>query len=460
MNLNPMVWLRNRFVRDAATLQVAGMFNQVSQLISAVALAFLLGAHGQGLYVSAISLQALFYFMISVGVAQATTSQIAAAAARGNEYKSSGWVTFMAKAVLVFGTLLLVGGALILPSLGEALYGSREVGVWAAWLCAQPLLELPRVVAMVSFQGTRRMFLLGQVENGHELVRFFLVILGATITGTAEGAIIGTLLASVIGSILASELYREARKDGGHPLPSVRQIVVRMREIKIRQGIRQGVRVALLKNGQSLFGTVFPRLIIGVVAGVSWVTYFHIAQRIMMVPMMFALGVSRTLLPALGELAGKKDLARFRRLFVRATLFTGGLITVCELCLLALVPWLVPLLFPEDYVRPVFAFAGILVIGYIPYGFGATLESFYIVANRIKALLFITTLGAAITIPINVWLILHVPYTGTAWGLSLYQSWTLVHLVYVAWFFHTVRLRGAVWGEGEGDMQSSGAGEG
>jgi O-antigen/teichoic acid export membrane protein len=446
VNLHPVTWLRNRFVRDAATLQVAGMINQASQLASAVALAFLLGAHGQGLYVSAISLQALFYFMISVGVAQATTSQIAAAAARDNEYKSSGWVTFMAKAVLLFGTLLLIGGALILPTVGERLYGSREVGVWAAWLCAQPLLELPRVVAMVSFQGTRRMFFLGQVENGHELVRFFLVILGATITGSAEGAIIGTLGASVIGSILASELYREARKDGGHPLPSARQIVARMREVKVRQGIRQGVRVAFLKNGQSLFGTVFPRLIIGVVAGVSWVTYFHIAHRIMMVPMMLALGVSRTLLPALGELAGKKDIDRFRTLFVKATLITGSLIAVCELLLLALVPWMVTLLFPEDYVRPVFTFAAILVIGYIPYGFGSTVESFYIVANRIKALLVITLIGAVITIPTNVWLILTVPYTGTAWGLSLYQSWTVVHLVYAAWFFRSVRRGGGVWG--------------
>jgi O-antigen/teichoic acid export membrane protein len=455
VNLRPLAWLRNRFVRDAATLQVAGLLNQVSQLASAVALAFLLGAHGQGLYVSAISLQALFYFMISVGVAQATTSQIAAAAARGNEYKSSGWVTFMAKAVLVFGSLLLVGGILALPTVGERLYGSREVGVWASWLCAQPLLELPRVVAMVSFQGTRRMFLLGQVENGHELVRFFLVVLGATITGTAEGAIIGTLVASVIGSILASELYREARNDGGHPLPGVRQILARMREVKIRQGIRQGVRVAFLKNGQSLFGTVFPRLIIGVVAGVSWVTYFHIAHRIMMVPMMFALGVSRTLLPALGELAGKKDIVGFRRLFVKVTVITGTSIAVCELLLLALVPMVVQALFPEDYVRPVFTYAAILVIGYIPYGFGTTIESFYIVANRLKALLVITSVGAALTIPTNVWLILNVPYTGTAWGLSLYQSWTVVHLVYAAWFFRGVRRRGGFWTVPEGEGASA-----
>jgi len=443
----PQRWIQSRFLRDAATLQVGGMINQSSQLLSAVMLAFLLGAHGQGLYVSAIALQALFYFLINVGVAQATTSQIAAAAARGNEFKSSGWIAFMAKVVLVFGAALFVVGWFVLPTIGELVYDERAVGVWAWWLCAQPLLDLPRVVAMVAFQGTRRMLFLAQVENGHELVRLFLVVFGAMITGSAQGAVIGHLLASVIGSILALELYREARHDDGYALPDVRQIVARARDIKIRQGIRQGIRVAIMKNGHSLFGNVFPRLIIGGVVGMSWVTYFHIAQRVMMVPMMFAQGVGRTLLPALGELAGLKDLTRFRRLFARATLITGGAISSAVLGSLLVIPWLVSALFPPDYVRPVFTYAWILALGYVPFAFGSTLESFYIVANRMKALLYIALVGAAITIPANVWLILNIPYTGTAWGLSLYQSWTLVHLCYVGWFFRRTRRAGGVWAE-------------
>ena len=84
--------LRNKFVRDAATLQFAGFLNRFSQAASAIALAFLLGADGQGLFISAVALQALFYFLVNLGVAQATASQVAAAAARGNAALSVGHV--------------------------------------------------------------------------------------------------------------------------------------------------------------------------------------------------------------------------------------------------------------------------------------------------------------------------------------------------------------------------------
>ena len=47
--------LRSRFVRDTATLQAAGVINQLSQMISTVLIAYLLGAEGQGLLVTAIA---------------------------------------------------------------------------------------------------------------------------------------------------------------------------------------------------------------------------------------------------------------------------------------------------------------------------------------------------------------------------------------------------------------------
>jgi len=34
-----------------------------------------------------------------------------------------------------------------------------------------------------------------------------------------------------------------------------------------------------------------------------------------------------------------------------------------------------------------------------------------------------------------------IPYEGTAWGLSLYQSWVIVHLCYVVYFFATSNRR-------------------
>jgi len=470
---DPFSHLKSKFVRDAATLQVSGLLNRFSQAGSAIALAFLLGAEGQGLFISAVALQALFYFLVNLGVAQATASQVAAAAARGNTYKSAGWIAFMAKVLVMYGIALLAFGFLLLPKMDFVLsevgryigpffdrfpalddffsanrdssYDDHRIWVWAGWLCALPILEAPRLVAAVAFQGTRRMRFLAQLENGHELVRFYLVVLGAMVTGSPVGALLGMIGAGAISSILAIELYREALHDGGeYPLPRVGEIFRRARDIKVRQGIRQGLRIALLKNGQSLFGNVFPRLILLFAAGARWVTYFHIAQKIMEVPMGLAQGVTRTVLPALGELAGLKDMDAFRHLFRRVTLITGGVITLAILCALPLIPIFVGLMFPDEYRDPVFTFAWILALGYIPFAFASAVDSFYIVSNQIKAWIWLTVLGAAITIPTNVYLILTINYTGTAWGLSLYFSWVLVHLAYITWFLNRHKEQG-IW---------------
>jgi O-antigen/teichoic acid export membrane protein len=103
----------------------------------------------------------------------------------------------------------------------------------------------------------------------------------------------------------------------------------------------------------------------------------------------------------------------------------------------------------------------------VPFAFAVGLESFYIVSNRVRAWIGLTVIGAIITIPTNVLLILKVPYTGTAWGLSLYQSWVLVHLCYATWFLTRKARRGGVWAlehEQPGDggaprLEASGAAE-
>ena len=437
--------LRSKFMRDAATLQVASTVSQVFQVFTTAALALILGAKGQGLYISAIALQALVFFLVNVGVLQATVSQVAAAASRNNEYKSSGWIAFLAKTVAVFGVVIFILGFFVLPWIGELVYKDRTVGLWAWWLCAMPLIELPKVVASAAFQGTRRMVALGQLDTTYDLCRFFLVVCGALVTGDARGAIYGLLAASAVGAVVAAGLYRKARRDGDYPLPSVGTILRRGRDIKIRQGIRQGLRVALIKNGQSLFGNIFPRLIIGAVTGLDWVAYFHIAQRFLSVPMMIGGAISRTVLPALGEFAGQKDLVSFRRLYFRSTFITGFFISGALLLTLSATPWLTRVFFPDDYAEPVLAYAKILILGLIPFAFAVANEPFYIVANKLKALLWLTFLGAAITIPTNVWLIANIPYTGTVWGLALYQSWVLVHIGYICFFFWRNRRSSAIW---------------
>jgi len=427
--------LRNKFLKDTATLQVSGLINQASQLISSAVIAFLLGAEGQGALGVAVMLQGLFYNLVSVGVIQAAVGQVASATARGMQGKVAAWMAFVAKTYVLFNTLLIVGGFFVLPRIGAAWYGSEDLGWWAWWLTLWPLVDTPRAVVVVALQGTRRMLPLAQLETAQELGRVFLVTAGAVITGTPEGAIVGEIISRLLAMFVGLEIYREAHADGGSYLPPLREVLRHVPEIPMRQGIAVAIRLGIVKNLSSIFLRVLPRLLIGGTAGLSWVAYFQIAQRIIDIPMMLLQGVSRTMLPALAERHGLKDLAGFRRLFVRTTWIAGSTIAIGILCVLALIPWICRHFYPDDYARPVFLSASILALGYIPMAFAVGLESFYLATNQVRANVVLALAGCAVTIPVNVYLVQHLPETGPLWGLSFYMSWVFVHFAYVAWWF-------------------------
>jgi O-antigen/teichoic acid export membrane protein len=447
---HPLAFIESRLVRDATTLQLSGVMNQASQLVSSIVIAFLLGAHGQGQYAVATMLQALLYNLVNVGVVQATVSQVAAASARDLKEKVAAWLALLVKSYFLFSALLIGLGWLVLPRLAVWWYegelgrdSAHELGLWAWWLTFWILIDTPRAVAQVAFQGTRRMLALGQLDNGHELIRAFLVILGAAITGSAEGAVLGEIASRALAAFLAFHMYHGARGDGGAYLPSMLEVLKRVPEIPLRQGLRLGVRVGVIKNTTTLVVTVLPRLVLGGSAGFAWVAYFHVAQRIMGLPLILMQGVSRTILPALSERRGLKDLAGFRRLYWRTTWIAGASISAGILVGLAFVKPFVELAYPSDFGPPVFVCCAILALGVIPSSFAVAQDPFYILTDRMRPNLIICLIGALVTIPANLVLVRLDPATGPVWGQTLYLAWVLVHFGYIAHYFRNVAKRGA-----------------
>jgi O-antigen/teichoic acid export membrane protein len=336
----------------------------------------------------------------------------------------------------------VIGGFFILPRIGAAWFGNEDLGWWAWWLTLGPMFDTPRAVVSVALQGTRRMLPLAQLETTQELGRVFLVTTGAVITGSPQGAILGDLTSRVLAMFVSLEIYREARADGGTFLPALRSVLRFMPEIPLRQGLVIAIRLGIVKNLSSIFLRVLPKLLIGAAAGLSWVAYFQIAQRIMDIPMMFLHGVSRTMLPALAEKHGLKDLAGFRRLFLRTTWLAGGLIALAILAMLPLIPFVLRSFYPDDYARPVFLCASILAVGYVPMAFAVGLESFYLATNQLRANVVMALAGCAVTIPAYIWLVRTLPETGAIWGQSFYMSWVFVHFAYVAWWFRRAARTG------------------
>lgn len=457
--------LAKKFVADTLVLQASGMLTQFSGFLSSALLAFALGAHGQGLFVMAVTLQALLFNLVSVGVIQATVSQLASANSRGLHEKVTAWLAFLVKTYVVTGGLMITVGWFALPPLCEAAYGddlppeeARDLGLWAWWLTWWILIDTPRALAQVAFHATRRMKPLAQLDAAHEFIRLFLTLGGVVITGSPVGAVLGEIASRLCAAYLALHMYGAARRDGGDWLPSWREILRKVPGIPLHKGLRLGLRLGLLKNATTIFINVLPRLLLSDFASFAWVAYFNIAQRIMGLATTAMQGVSRNVLPALAERRGKNDFVGFRRLYWRTSLIGGSLIAVAILLGLMIARPLIERFYPSDYAGPVFMCCWILALGMIPTGFGIALDPFYILTNKMRANLTIALIGAIVTIPINVYWTMLWPETGPVWGQALYLSWSLVHFCYIAWYFRITDARRVWSSESVAIAPSSGAG--
>ena len=434
-----------KFMRDTLTLQASSLLNSVGNIASTVLLANLLGAREQGEFYVAISLYSLLFFLMNQGVQGATVTQVAAASARGLSDKVAAWLGFLAKAYLLLGLLLAGLGFFVLPWASvHLLKASSTIGWLAAWLCLTPLLELPRVVTSAALQGTRRMSFLARIENGQESLRLFFVVLGGLLSATAVGPVLGMLVASLLGSVIALERYAAARASRGGLLPSVREIARHARDVSLRAGLPLGFKLGAVRSIDALGTQTLPTLILQRVCGPNEVAYLRIAQRILSVPLLMMQGISRNTLPMLSELAGLRDMTRFRRNFIVASLLTGSLISVALLCGLPLIPWGLATFFPVLYREPVWHMAKILVPGFVVMSFSIANDTFYLVTNTLRVGV-ILCVAMLIVNCLVVWYLAWLdPRYGVAWGLSFTMATASLHYLYAAYWFRRHRREQAL----------------
>ena len=428
--------LRNKFVRDTATLQAGSFLTAFGNFASAAALAFLLGPREQGRYYLAISLYALLWLLMNQGFVGATVSQVAAANARGLERKIAAWLAYLAKAYVALGVVLVVLGPLCLPAIGSRVFQAPpDVSLWAQWLTITPFLEMPRVVVCAALQGTRRMLPLTQVENSQELSRVFLVVAGVLVTGSPVGAIAGTLLASALSSIIAVEVYLLARREDPAGLPSFSDIAGLVREVPLKSGLALGTKLGFFRSVDAILREVLPALLLSRYGTEEWVAYLRIAQRIFGAPLMFLQGISRSALPAFSEIAGMKDFERLRRTYWKAVLWSGTFISSGLLLAMLCVKPLLRVTFPESYWEPVFLTCLVLLPGYLIVSFSIGSDTFYLVSDNLKAGVILCILGFVVCAVAQIVLASRIPTTGAAWGLSFTLSVSLIHFAYAAWWF-------------------------
>lgn len=438
--MNPLRLLKDKFWRDSVTLQIGSMINSAGNLLSAVALAHVLGAHEQGQFYVAIALYSLWFLLLNQGLSAATVAQVAAANARGIRFKVAAWLAFLCKGYLLLALIVVAVGYLVLPLLGTVFRASPQTSQWAFWLSFTPIVELPRIVVCAALQGTRSMKALAQTENTQESARAFLVIAGAVMTNSPVGAIVGTLCASAIGSIVAIEVYIVQQRLPNSPLPTVREILAQVRDVPLSAGLKMGVKMGLLRSIDALGLQVLPTLFMERWGASAWVAYLRIARTFMTVPLMFMQGVSRTVMPVMSELAGLKDMDRFRQFFVRASVYSGLIISSGILLSLVVLPFVLELLFPPSYREPVWTMCLILVPGFAAQSFCIANDVFYLVTNTLRVGVYISIALFVFCMPLIAFLAWKIPTTGVAIGMSFSFATAATNFIFIAYYFRKQKL--------------------
>jgi O-antigen/teichoic acid export membrane protein len=446
--MSPKRLLQSRFLRDSLLLQASGALVALCQLLSASILAHSLGETAQGRYISAVKVYGLLFMLFNTGIVPAVVSQVGAAVIRGQIEKIAAWQGFLVKAYLITGLLLVSLGWAVLPPFTELAFENRELGVWAFWLCFAPLLECGRVLAMCSFQGLRLMKDLAHLDVYGEFGRFALVAGAAYWFESAQAVVLATLLSGAWGSLVGLWLYRRSLVREAHGLPSLERVFQRMKDVRLADGLPLGLRLGLLRSLDALHFDLLPPLLM-FYAGVAKrlptpedpVAYFNNAQRLMLIPAVLMTGIARNTLPAMSGIAGRKDPELLRRSFWKVTVLGGLFNAVGLLGVLLLMPWVLEWFLPASYHAPVIQLAWIIGLAGLLKGFAGAYDSFYIVADRLRVTLRINLIGTVVCLGLLVKLTLDNPVTGAAWGMVIANTWGLLHMAYIAWFFHTGQHR-------------------
>ena len=427
--------LGSRFFRQSSTLQGAAAVNALSSVVGMIVLTRVLGVAELSVFYLAINVYSLLWSLMNVGLASVGTSRIAVSLRAGDREQMVGWVGVMLRLSFVLAALALVIGALVLPAASEWYFeeNASRIGFLSALLMLVPVLDVPRVACCSAMQAERKMHALARIDIGQELCRLVFVIAGALAFGTALGPVLGMLAASVAASLLALESYRRERRSEDSVLPSL-GTALRARAVPMRLAVREGVKVGLVRNIDSLGTQILPTLILGGLGNQKWVTYLRYAQSMIAMTRLFMQGVNRTALPALSQLAGVKDLVGLRRLYWRASLYSGGAITVGLLITLPILPYIIRGLLPPDYWDPVWILSLILAPGLAIVSFSVANDVFYLVTGQMKVAIIISVVGLVVNTALLAVLVYFFPRVGAALGLTFTCLFSQIHMGY-AWYW-------------------------
>ncbi len=428
--------LRTKLVQDTLVLQAASFLQAGTYFLTSIWIAEYLGKAGLGRWDFARSLFLFSFFLVTMGVGNATVARYSRALAAQDPKRCIESLAALLKVGGVAFVAVMLLGFFVLPNFSVWWTGDREVGVLAWVLCSAGLFEVLRTLAQAALVGARQMFRFARFDITNNLVRFGLIY-AVTRTGYGiEGIAAVFMLHLVIGGVLGLYAYNRAHHWVEPKLapPPLGQVFAAVPRSSLRSLFGMTFFLGINKG----FNDLLPRYGGVLIAGhsfadngaftVAWVITWGFAQMVG--------GVNRALLPALGFKIGNSGVPfeQLGRTFKRVTLASGCTFALLNAAIIPFVPWILSTFYGQSFADSWPLFLG-LVVGNFFIGFGAVIEPFYIYAGRLK--LF----TVANLVWCGAWVVATTSISdafgpkGVAVALGLLRLFVVFHLVYIWRYF-------------------------
>jgi O-antigen/teichoic acid export membrane protein len=437
-----------KFVRDTLVLQAATFVQGGSYLLTSVLTKHFLGMHDLGRWTAARTIFMYAYFLVSMGVINATVSRYAEAMGRKDRAAAVNALAAMLKIGTVSSVLVIALGFLFGPAIAARLYDDPQVGWFAAVLCIAGLFEVVRGLTVVALLGTRQMRAYAWFDITSSLLRLGLVVV-ALVAGWGVPGVVGAFLVHMALAV-AVGLRFYARSREGDPAvapPPLKEVVAAMPTADVMHVFGLSYLLALNKGMNTLvplFGTLLIPALPSLQAtgdafkanaayGIAYVLSWGLG--------LAASGVTQALLPTLGLKLGRDvPFEQLGGLLRRVSLATGAMMIAATLLSVPVMYLVITVLYGAG-AEDSFRYYLCLTAGNLFLGFGCVIDPFYIYSGRLKTAVLVNFLLAILALAGiymgGVWF----GPIGVAAAAGLCDSLAVIHLVYIWLFFRRAKAR-------------------
>ncbi|MHC4942859.1 MAG: lipopolysaccharide biosynthesis protein [Planctomycetota bacterium] len=436
--------LKSKFIKDMLFLQAGTLFTAGTYMLTSILLARHLGPYELGRYGLADRIYTFCFFLVNMSLINVTIVHYSQATGMKNVKKQVQALAAFLKLYAVMIVAILALGFYLCPLAGEAFYQDREVGLFGWLLCFMGLFDIMRAMVMALLQGLRRMGRVAWLDSSVALLRL-LIVLGIVLLDYGLRELIYAMVAhALLSSLVGFGFYAKQRKEEApEKAPRLAEILKAVPSAPMKQFFSLSLFIALNKNMYEIAG-IYGTFLMAKVS-FSDAGYLRIAWVIMWGLTLLLGAVTRNLLPTLGFKLGNEegmDISKMGGALAKVSVASGVLFAALTGLFLLVLPWLVDLLYGEQYMDSV-NIVMIIASSHLVFGFAVILDSFYIYANRIRLSVIINFILFILLLPLGYLGMVYFGQTGVAWYLAAVRIVVVVHLVYIFIYFRRARLQRA-----------------